>query len=70
MRDTLYCDHRENLIVAFSILGGFILASLIALPCYKYRWYLVHARVVWIAIRNQANRVKFEHKCDEIKLED
>ena len=62
-RDTYYCEHRDNLIVAFSVLGGFALTLVFALPCYKYRWYLSHARIVFAAIKRQAGTVKFEHNC-------
>ena len=62
-RDNFYCDHRDNVIVAFSVLSAFLLTLLVALPCYKYRWYLSHARVVLSAIIKQAGAVVFEQKC-------
>ena len=40
-----------------------MLTLLVALPCYKYRWYLSHARVVLSAIIKQAGAVVFEQKC-------
>ena len=62
-RDTFYCDHRENVIIAFSVLSGFVVTLFVALPCYKYRWYLSHLRIVLAAIIRQAGAVKFEHQC-------
>lgn len=62
-RNTYFCDHREQVVVALSILGSVIATLLIALPCYKYHWYISHARVVIRAIANQISTVRFEQRC-------
>ena len=32
-RDTFYCDHRENVSIAFSVLSGFVVSLFVALRC-------------------------------------
>ena len=67
-RDTFYCDHRENLIIAFSVFGGFIATLLVALPCYKYRWYLTHARTVFTALVSRIREIRFHYNVNTMQL--
>ena len=62
-RDNFYCDYSAALKASGFALGGIILALLIGLPCYKYRWYVTHARVVVRAILNHISALKIEHNC-------
>ena len=62
-RDKYACDVQEVLRILFSVLGGIIGAVFVAIPCYKYRWYLLHLRVVFRAILKQLYSVRFEHRC-------
>ena len=62
-RNTFYCDYLEKVIIAASVLGGFLITLIVALPCYKYRWYFTHARMVVVALRNQMKQVKFQQCC-------
>ena len=62
-RDNFACDHEEAVKAAAYTIGGIIVALLVGLPCYKYRWYVSHARVVIRAILNQISAVRVEHNC-------
>ena len=62
-RDKFFCDHQKNVIIAGSVLGGFLVTLLVALPCYKYRWYFKHLRTVFFAVLNRINEVRFHYKC-------
>ena len=62
-RDDFYCDYLEAVKASAFALGGIILALLVGLPCYKYRWYITHARVVVRAILTQISALKIEHNC-------
>ena len=62
-RNTFNCDYRENIAIASSVLGGFLITLLIALPCYKYRWYLKHIWTVLTAVWNRIREVRFNYKC-------
>ena len=62
-RNAFYCDHRDNIIIAFSVLGGFLATLLVALPCYKYRWYLTHSKTVFAALISRIREVRFHYKC-------
>ena len=57
------CKVWEPLKWSLMGLGLILLTAFIAVPCYKYRWYLSHARVVLSAIIKQAGAVVFEQKC-------
>lgn len=63
-RDTFYCDHQQNVIIAFSILISIMISALIAWPCYRYRWYVTHAKIVLLALISNIRTVKFEVKCE------
>ena len=62
-RDKYTCDVEGMLIILFSVFGGIIGTVLVLMPCYKYRWYLLHLRVVFRAILKQLYSVRFEHRC-------
>ncbi|XP_067937203.1 toll-like receptor 3 [Watersipora subatra] len=53
------CKVKVALIIVVSLLGGVI----VAIPLYKYRWYILHARVVFKAIIRHLSDVQFEQSC-------
>lgn len=59
-RDRMACDILPILIPAATVLGAIILALLIGLPLYKYRWYMSHIKVVVGAIMSQILAVRLE----------
>ena len=63
VRDTYNCDYRELVNVMISVIGGIVAAVIIVLPCYKYRWYVCHAKVVIRAVITQLSTVRAELKC-------
>ena len=62
-RDTYDCDYKEIVNAIISVLGGILAAVTVVLPCYKYRWYLTHARVVVRAVLTQLPTVRAELRC-------
>ena len=62
-RDVFRCDWLIPIIATSSTIACIALTILIALPCYKYRWYIRHARVVWRAIINQIKSIRFDQNC-------
>ena len=62
-RDVFYCDWLIPIVATSSTILCIFLTTLIALPCYKYRWYIRHTRVVWRAFINMLRSVRFDQSC-------
>ena len=62
-RDVFYCDWLVPIIATASTIVCIIVTVLIVLPCYKYRWYIRHTRVVWRAFINMLRSVRFDQSC-------
>ena len=62
--DYFDCVVKVPLYITMSAVAGFMLTILLALPCYKYRWYILHAKVVYRAIKESLKNIRFEHKCE------
>lgn len=54
-----YCFLRTPIIIIGSVLASVLVSLLVGIPCYKYRWYFTHLRV----IVNKLREVKLEHQC-------
>ena len=63
-RDVFYCDWLVPIIATASTIVCIIVTVLIVLPCYKYRWYIRHTRVVWRAFISQLKSVRFDQNCE------
>ena len=61
--DPFECYYRTPTIIAASIVGGFIITLLVALPFYRYRWYIKNIRVVWNAFTQSLKTTKLEYIC-------
>lgn len=58
-----FCFVKTPLLISGIVLACVILSLLIAVPCYKYRWFLTHPMVVVRAVSERLREVKFEQKC-------
>lgn len=63
VEDEFQCRITLPLMIFGSIFGGLLLTMMCVLPCYKYRWYLGHPRVVARAVIDRLRMVRFEHTC-------
>lgn len=57
------CYIEYPLIIGMSVLGVVLLSIAVAVPCYRYRWYLAHIRVVMGAASNRAKDMKCMDEC-------
>lgn len=62
--DVTKCREMIALYVIVGILGVAGLTALIAWPCYKYKWYVEHPKIVFQALYNALRSAKFEHTVD------
>lgn len=62
-RNHFLCDHAPKLQIAGIVLGTIVFAVLFTIPCYRYRWYVKHIRIVFKAIADRISAVHFERKC-------
>ena len=62
-RDEFNCDWLIPTVAILSTIACISLTLLIALPCYKYRWYIMHNKIIWRTFLNQLKRVKFDLNC-------
>lgn len=61
--DHYNCYVKPVLIPVLSVFFGILLAVLLTLFCYKYRWYVTHIGLVAKAVVSQLRQVKLEKKC-------
>jgi len=61
--DKFFCFIKIPLIYSGIVLAGILVSLMIALPCYKYRWYISHCCVVVSAVIDEMREVKFEEHC-------
>ena len=57
------CKVWEPLKWSLMGLGLILLTAFIAVPCYKYRWYVLHIRVVLHAVRERTLDIKHDDEC-------
>jgi len=62
-RNVFECDTKIPLIATLSVIGSIILTAVIAVPCYKFRWFVSHPKVVWTTFVNQLRSIRFEKEC-------
>jgi len=61
--DKFFCFIKVPLIYSGIVVAGILVSLMISLPCYKYRWYISHCRVVVSAVIDEMREVKFEEHC-------
>lgn len=61
--DVFECVVKDILIYGGIVLGVFLVAVALAVPCYRYRWYIRNMKVVWKAFVGSLEVVKLEHIC-------
>ena len=72
------CHAKFPLMIIGAILLCILCTVLIAVPCYRFRWYVSHLRIVWQAMVERAKFVRQEHQykydamicCDESSQSD
>ena len=57
------CDVGKPLLISIGVIAAVLLAVFVAIPCYRYRWYIAHMRVVLKAVRDRAIDVKYAEEC-------
>ena len=59
-----YCFVKSLLMISGIVIACVATSLVIAIPCYKYRWYVKHPVVVARAVLERLKEVQFDQKCE------